>query len=39
MPARSAAVVVTTLLIVIANLLSPGPAHASPAAQYSNRSR
>ncbi|MFI7130487.1 family 43 glycosylhydrolase [Nonomuraea sp. NPDC050153] len=36
MPARSAAVAVATLLIVIANLLSPGSAHASPAVQYTN---
>ncbi|MFI6733306.1 family 43 glycosylhydrolase [Nonomuraea sp. NPDC050451] len=36
MPARSAAIAVVTLLIVIADLLSPGPAHASPAVQYTN---
>ncbi|MFI7699165.1 family 43 glycosylhydrolase [Nonomuraea sp. NPDC049480] len=29
-------VIAFTLLIVIANLLSPGPAHASPAVQYTN---
>ncbi|TMR88467.1 family 43 glycosylhydrolase [Nonomuraea basaltis] len=33
---KPATVVVATLLIVIANLLSPGAAHASPAVQYTN---
>ncbi|MGN9845596.1 family 43 glycosylhydrolase [Nonomuraea sp. H19] len=37
MPLRKpVAILVATLLIVIANLLSPGAAHASPAVQYTN---
>ncbi|WP_188195759.1 family 43 glycosylhydrolase [Nonomuraea sp. SYSU D8015] len=37
MPLRKTAIAaLATLLVVFANLLSPGPAHASPAVQYTN---